>query len=243
MNRIVVITGAAAGLGLSLAERFVRQGDTVYGVTKTKRHWKDVRKHISDTTQINLSQVDTTSEPIVRKFVSKVRKEAGRIDILINNSGYANRPTRLERETVEEFQRNLSANLIAPFLMCKYTLPIFKKQNAGWIINIASMAGKRAVPYLTAYSASKFGVLALTQSLVKENNGARFKCITVCPGGMNTKMRAKLFGKEDAERQQSSEFVADKILEMIDGKLIVESGGDVVIRHGRVTAINPLPAA
>ena len=127
--------------------------------------------------------------------------------------------------------------------MCKYTLPLLKEQKRGWIINIASMAGKRAVPSLGAYSVAKFGVTALTQSIAKENPSAGFRCITVCPGGMNTEMRAKLFGRKDAERQQSADFVADKILEILDGKIQVESGGDLVIRHGRITAINPLPEA
>ena len=60
---------------------------------------------------------------------------------------------------------------------------------------------------------------------------------------MNTQLRTKLFGREDAERQQSTDFVADKIMEIIEGKIVVQSGGDIVIRHGRVTAINPAPEA
>ena len=175
--------------------------------------------------------------------MSVVNHRAGRIDVLINNAGYGNKTSRLEKETLKEFQKNLSGNLVSTFLMCKYTVPLFQKQKSGWIVNISSMAGKRAVPLLGAYSASKFGVIALSQSIAKENLSSGFRCITVCPGGMNTAMRAKIFGKDDAARQQSPDFVADKILEILDGTLEVESGGDILIRHGKITAINPPPEA
>lgn len=241
MNRVVLITGAASGLGLSLAERFLRSGDTVFGITRTQKHWKAAKRRVGAPARFILKRADVTSERQVQKFVSVVRKIGGRIDLLIHCAGYAERLKRLEKQTLKEFQKHLSSNLISTFLLFKYTIPLFRKSKKGWIINIASYAGKRAVPFLGAYSASKFGVLALTQAVAKENPDSGFHAITVCPGGMNTTMRVKLFGRKDAERQQAPEFVADKILEIIEGKIGVESGGDVVIRHGQITAVNPLP--
>ena len=86
-------------------------------------------------------------------------------------------------------------------------------------------------------------MVALTQSLAKENESTDIQFITVCPGGINTEMRAKLFGAKDANRQQSPDFVASKIVDILRGKIKMASGDDIVIRHGRVTAINPLPGA
>jgi len=105
------------------------------------------------------------------------------------------------------------------------------------------MAGVRAVPLLTAYSASKFGVLALTQAIAKENEESNFKCITVSPGGMNTQMRSKLFGKKDASKQQPTDFVARKVIKIIEGEIPMKNGENIIIRHSRVTAIQPLPEA
>ncbi len=240
-HRIVVISGAATGLGLSLSKLFLAAGDTVYGVTLTKKHWPSAKKSLSAFSRFFLFQADLTKEFEVKRFLQSVKKRLGRIDALINNAGYTNKISRIEKETLKEFQKNLSSNLLSAFLMCKYAIPIFKKQQSGWIINISSMAGKRAVPLLGAYSASKFGVLALSQSIAKENLSAGFRCITVCPGGINTRMRVKLFGAEDAKRQQSPDFVAEKILEILDGTIKVESGGDILIRHSKITAINPPP--
>ena len=243
MSRVVLITGAASGLGLSLTERFLALGDTVYGITKSKRNWRRAQKKLGRPEKFRLMQADLSVESAAKKALARLHKRAGRIDVLINSAGYANRPTPLEKESLRELEQNLSDNLISVFLVLKYALPFFKKQKSGWILNIASMAGKRAVPGLAAYSASKFGVLALSQAIAKENPDGGFRCLTVCPGGMNTSMRVKLFGAEDAKRQQSTDFVADKILEIVRGEISVPHGGDIVIRHGKITAINEAPEA
>ncbi len=243
MNQVIVITGAATGLGLRLAERFVARGDLVYGLTRSERHWPQARNQIRETSRFQLERVDLCSEAQVKRFFAKLGRRRKRLDILINNAGYGGRLRELEKETLREFQRHLSSNLLSTFLVCKYALPLLKRRKGAWVLNIASYAGKRAVPSLGAYSASKFGVVALTQSFAKENLERRIRWVTVCPGGMNTPMREKLFGRDEAKRQQSPDFVADKILEIVEGKIKVESGGDIVIRHGRLTAVNPPPPA
>jgi NAD(P)-dependent dehydrogenase (short-subunit alcohol dehydrogenase family) len=86
-------------------------------------------------------------------------------------------------------------------------------------------------------------VLALSQAIAKENPDTGIKCITVCPGGMNTTMRRQLFGAEDAARQQTPEFMADMIAQVADEKIKVLSGGHIVIRHCKITGIFPPPAA
>jgi len=228
---------------LCLAERFVKEGCIVFGTSLTRKFWDLARKRIPDGKKFRLSLLDVTREASVKHFISQVRRASGKIDVLINCAGYASRLVPVEKETLYEFQKNISVNLIGPFLMCKYVLPVFRARKKGWIINVSSMAGKRAVPRLGAYSAGKFGVVALTQAIAKENSDTRLKCVTVCPGGMNTKMRVELFGRRDAEKQQTPEFVAEKIMEVIHGKIKMGSGDDIVIRHGKITAINPLPGA
>ena len=118
-----------------------------------------------------------------------------------------------------------------------------KKTPRALIMNISSMAGIRAVPRLVSYSAAKFGVLALSQAIAKENSETGLQCITVCPGGMNTEMRCELFGVEDAVRQQTPEFVADIIVQIAEGKISVLSGGHIIIRHSKITGVFPPPAA
>lgn len=240
MNRIVVITGTCGGLGTELVKKFVCAGDTVFGI--------DVRKikaacDGADPSKFKFLTGDLTSEKNVKTLLAGIKKKAGRIDILINSAGYCGPLTRVEDVSLKDFQKHMKANLLSAFLMCKYTIPAMLKQKQGLIMNVSSMAGTRAVPRLMAYSASKSGVLALSQCIAKENSEAGLKCVTVCPGGMNTSMRRELFGVEDAARQQTPEFMADIIFQIAEDKIMVLSGGHIVVRYGKIAGIFPPPAA
>lgn len=239
MNRVVIVTGASRGLGLALSQCFLEGGDRVVGISKTKRHWPNAYQTVLNDSNFSLQLVDLTKETAVSHFFQTFKKKYPRFDILINNAGYAGRLERVEDLPTEELQKNLTQNLFSVFFMCKYAVPILAKQKSGLIMNVSSMAGVRAVPKLFAYSASKFGVLALSQCLAKENEG--FKTITVCPGGMNTEMRASLFGKEDAERQQSPDYVASIMKQIADDEIKIESGGHIIIRHGKISGIFRAP--
>ena len=238
-----VITGASRGLGLALTQRFLAAGWRVFGISRTKQHWKAALRELPSAAKVSFHQADLTSEPRVKAFVRSLKVKTKQIDLLINNAGYGGKLLRTEEVSFAEYRKTVDGNLLLPFLMCKHFIPIFRKQKRGSIINISSMAGQRAVPRLPVYSAAKFGVLALSQAVAKENTDIDFKCLTVCPGGMNTEMRASLFGWEDAAKQQSTGFVADTIFDIYENKIEVESGGDIVIRHGKITAVHPSPAA
>lgn len=242
MNRTILITGASRGLGLALAKQFVASGDQVCGISRTKTAWENACKTIQSK-NLKLFQADLKSEKTVKTLIAKITKQAGAIDILINNAGYCGPLKRVEEISCAEFQKHLTQNLFTTFLMCKYAIPAMLRQRQSLLINISSMAGTRAVPRLMPYSVSKFGILALSQAIAKENAGTGLHCVTVCPGGMNTEMRRELFGVEDAARQQAPGFVANVICQIADKKINVLSGGHIIIRHSKITAICPPPEA
>src|SRR3989338_5001575 len=242
MNRkVVFITGASSGLGLSLSKKFVEEGWFVIGVSLTRKHWKNALSVVPGD-RFQLFQLNTTREAQVSQLIASIHRKFKPIDLVINNAGYGGRLSYVDQVSREELQKHIESNFYSTFFVCKYVIPVFKEQGRGLIINISSMAGKRAVPRLAPYSISKFGVVALSQCIAKENVKHHVKCITICPGGMNTRMRASLFGEEDAKKQQSAHFVAHQIFDCATGKIQVESGRDVVIRHGQVQ-VNPAPPA
>ena len=238
MNRIVVITGASRGLGLELAKKFIADGDKVFGISRTRKYWADAKKALPSG-GFKLFQADITKEKTVKAVLGRIKRTAKRIDILINNAGYCGPLAKVEDTSVKELEKNMTQNLVSSFLMCKFAIPFMKANGNSLIINISSMAGPRAVPRLFPYSAAKFGVLALSQAVAKETEGTGLKCITVCPGGINTKMRRDLFGAEDAAKQQGPDFVANVIDQVVNGKLEVLSGGHIIIRHGKISGIFP----
>lgn len=242
MDKVVVITGASRGLGLELATKFVASGDKVFGISRTQDHWASVKKAVPSS-NLKLLQADLTKEKDVKSVFAEIKKETGSIDLLINNAGYCGPLAKVEDISLDDLEAHLKQNLASAFLMCKYAIPVMKDRKDALIINVSSMAGTRAVPRLFPYSAAKFGVLALSQAIAKENDGTGLKCITVCPGGMNTQMRKDLFGAEDAAKQQSPDFVAQIIEQIIQGEIEVLSGGHIVIRHGKIAGVFPPPAA
>ena len=258
MERAAVITGASRGLGLALTRRFLEEGWRVFGISRTERHWKTALKALPSGEKVSFHRLDLTSELQVKRFARQILRgqamgyclspdkresKSTQIDLLINNAGYGGKLLRLENTPAAGYHKIMSGNLFSTFLMCKYFIPGFREQKKGMILNISSMAGQRAVPRVAVYSASKFGVIALSQAIAKENADTGLKCVTVCPGGMNTEMRAGLFGRKDALKQQTPEFVAGVIFDVYQDKIKVESGGDIVIRHGKITAIHPCPGA
>lgn len=238
--KVALVTGATSGLGLAVTRRLLAAGYAVHGVSRTQNAWDQARTSVGENKHFTLHQHDLSDEKAVKTLIANVITDHPHIDLLINSAGYAGPLVRTEAETLAEFEHTLRHNLTTTFLVCKYALPSICSSH-GTIVNVASMAGVRAVPRLAAYSASKFGVLALSQAIAKENEQV-MRCFTVCPGGINTPMRERLFGTEDAERQQSADYVADVMMQAVTGTLAVDSGGDIIVRHGQITAIRPVPA-
>ncbi len=241
-NKVVVITGGGRGLGKELALILAKEGGKVIICSRHKNDLSKVCNEITDQGgACEYFAVDVTNKFQVEKFIKQIVKRHKRIDILINNAGYVDKWQHVENITEDEFENNFKINVYSIFYFLKRVVPIMRKQNEGSIINVSSMSGKRGIPNLAAYSASKFAVVGLAQSVAKELEGTGVYCITVCPGGMNTQMRAKIFDVDEASKQQDPKFVANVIKDIIIGKVKVPSAGDIVIRYGEITSINEAP--
>lgn len=234
-RKTAVVTGASRGLGLELSKRLIENGWTVFGVSRTTEHWSAARKKIVSK-NFHLIVSDVASANSVAGLFYAVKKITPKIDLLVNSAAYGGKLERIEETSPEEFEAHLRGNLLSVFLMCRAALPFLKKSKSAFVMNVSSMAGVRAVPRIAGYSASKFGVLALTEALAKENP-EWLKVVTVCPGGMNTKMRSDLFGKADALRQQTPGFVADKMMQVLTGEIPLVTASHIVIRHSHITQI------
>ena len=186
MSQTAIITGAGTGIGAGIAIAFANAG---MNLVLAGRRTKPLRETAAQcgNAKIQIIATDVTNRNDVRSLAEKTVKAFGRIDILINNAGINTNKRNLSDISDEDWERVININLTGAFNTFRAVLPQMKMQNDGVIINIASMAGKRAGTVGgTAYSASKFGMASLNQSINAEfrDNGIRACCIF--PGEVDT---------------------------------------------------------
>jgi NAD(P)-dependent dehydrogenase (short-subunit alcohol dehydrogenase family) len=240
MGKVVLLTGVSGTLGALLCGQLIDGGYIVYGISRSS-NWSEVKAKTNNSNQLHLHNLDVTDEAAVNKLVDLIISEQGKLDILINNAAHLHERVRFEETSNEEYDLNFDINVRGVFNTCKVAIPHMINDGESVILNMSSMAGVRSVPGLGIYSATKFAVSGMTQAMAKENYDNNIKCFTVSPGGMNTSMRAKAFGAEDAKKQQAPEKVSDIIYKLITGETPIKSGSDVAVRFESIIGITKSP--
>ncbi len=225
-NKVVVITGSSKGLGRALAEIFIKEGSQVILNSPAKKELEKVSKEIGGTP----FTADITDKKEVQKLADFAVKKFSRIDIWINNAGIQIAPSPLEEINVEKAQRLFDINFFGYFYGCQTALRFMKKQKNGTIININSTAGLEGKPQISAYSASKFAIKGLTESVREESKGSEIKILGVFPGGMKTEIYKEKY-PVDIDKYMETEYVAQKVIENLKKKKPEE---ELIIRRPSV---------
>jgi 2-dehydro-3-deoxy-L-rhamnonate dehydrogenase (NAD+) len=165
-GQTAIVTGAATGIGQAIAIRLADAGATVAVADINVAEARLVAASLpnkSFAVEVNVAAADS-----VRRGVSLVLEQTGRIDVLVNNAGIAGPAAFVWEQTDEDWERNIAINLTGVFNFCRAVVPHMRSRSYGRIVNIASIAGKEGNPRMSPYSATKAGVIALTKSLGKE---------------------------------------------------------------------------
>ena len=189
-NRIAVITGGAAGIGLAIAQRLVASGARVSLWDRDEKLLAESAKALGAKT--HTARVDVSDETDVKLAFDETVRELGRVDVLVCSAGITGPNLATWDYPVADWKQVLDINLTGVFLCNKTVIPHMRKNDYGRIVNIASIAGKEGNPNASAYSASKAGVISLTKSLGKEvaKTGIRVNCVT--PAAVKTGMFAQM---------------------------------------------------
>lgn len=180
MKKIVLITGASSGIGMSVARRLLDAGAVVYAAARRTEMMEPLRE-----AGANIIKMDLTDESSVSEAVDAVIGEQGRIDVLINNAGYGYFGA-IETVSLEEARRQFDVNVFGLARLCQLVLPYMRENHSGRIINVASMAGHFCEPRGGWYHATKYAVVALGDCMRMEVKPFGIKVITIEPGAIDT---------------------------------------------------------
>ncbi|HEY5649736.1 MAG TPA: SDR family NAD(P)-dependent oxidoreductase [Nitrospiria bacterium] len=187
-GRVAVVTGGGSGIGLDVARTLAEEGVhvTICGRKKGKLE-SAVRKFKKLPGEVRSVVADVSRPADVRRLMAGVIRRHRRVDVLVNNAGIYKRGN-LDSISLADWDEIINVNLRGAFLCTRAVLPVMKKRRSGYVINISSLAGKMGMEGGGAYSASKFGLNGMTESLAEEGERFNIRATSICPGYVATPM-------------------------------------------------------
>lgn len=243
LGRVVLVTGAARGLGRAAAARFLERGAAVAVNVRDLERARSVVEQLGERSFAVPGDIAAPGAP--EDLVARTLDRFGRLDALVNNAALP-LTTRFEKITADEWRRAVEVNLTAPFLLIQAVVPAMKAQHYGRIVNISSTAGRMVSTLGGAhYTATKTGLLGLTRAAAKELGVYGITVNAVCPGMIDTELTRESASSELLERLARSfpvprlgtaEEVADTICfaaseaaGYITGAVFDINGGDLMM--------------
>jgi 3-oxoacyl-[acyl-carrier protein] reductase len=201
MSGIAIVTGGSRGIGRGIAEALLAEGWKVWICSRSQGS-VDGAQH---------RPVDVRDQGQVEGFVKEVLEAEGRIDCLVNNAGLG-RFGPVDEISGDQFREVIETNLNGCFYFIRAVAPAMKKQGAGWIINIASLAGKNPFAGGSAYNASKFGLLGMSEAAMLDLRPHGIRVASIMPGSVATEFGG---GHGEASWKLQPADIASMVLHLI----------------------------
>jgi NAD(P)-dependent dehydrogenase (short-subunit alcohol dehydrogenase family) len=188
-QQVVLITGASRGIGAACARLLAQRGHRVFG-TSRQAGAPPPSPSVPGPGSLEMLQMDVDDDDSVRAGVRSVVEQAGRLDVAVNNAGIGIVGS-VEDTSEEEARAQFETNLLGVWRVCRAALPLMRQQGSGLIVNIGSIGGLAGIPFQAAYSAGKFGLEGLTESLRMEVRPFGIRVVIVEPGNIDTDATAR----------------------------------------------------
>jgi len=208
IKKVVLITGASSGMGKAAAQLLVANGYNVYAAARRTEQMVDLQQ-----IGINIIYMDLSDDPSIKSGVNTIIEAEGIIDILINNAGFGLMGA-IEDVLLSRAKEQMEVNVFGLARLTQLVLPFMRRQKSGKIVNITSTSGKMATPLSGWYSASKFAVEALSDSLRLEVKPFGIDVIIIEPGGVKSEWGdIAMQSLEDVSGSTAYSKMAKKIIE------------------------------
>jgi meso-butanediol dehydrogenase/(S,S)-butanediol dehydrogenase/diacetyl reductase len=178
-GKVAIVTGGGSGIGAAISSKLVNNGATVVVAQRSACKLPNVSLVTADLSD------SRNCEQVIKQTIDRF----DRLDVLVNNAGMMLERS-VEEMSLEDWQKTISLNLTAPFLLIKFALP-YLRSSGGNIVNIGSIEGLGSNPKHGAYCASKAGLHGLTRSVAVDHGGDGIRCNTVAPGWIDTNLNNK----------------------------------------------------
>jgi len=236
----VLITGCSSGIGRATAEYFNEEGWQVYATSRDSEDVADLAEAGCET-----AELDVTNAREIERVRDRLREEAGGLDCLVNNAGYAQWGP-LEDVPTDVLHDQFDVNVYGPHRLIRAVLPGMREQGEGTIVNVSSVSGRISTPGNGAYNASKFALEAMSDALRSEVAGFGVDVVLVEPGPVETRFQQRGQESLDAtDRRREYEWVYDffEDLETVEASSFVEVSPEDVARtiHDAASVSDPDP--
>lgn len=191
-KKVAIVTGSSSGIGFETSLLLARNDFYTYVTMRNIDKFKAITNlKQKEKLSLEVLQLDVTSDESVKEAIQKITNEQERIDVLVNNAGYA-LVGPFEELSIEEFKEQFETNVFGVIRVIQAVLPIMRRQRCGTIVNISSIAGKIGFPLTSAYASSKFALEGLSESIAYEIEQFGIKVILIEPGVIKTNFNNNL---------------------------------------------------
>ena len=217
-GKVAIVTGASRGIGRAISLALAKEAATIVLAARAMDKLKQTAEQVTAVGgKAEIVPTELTEEQSIKNLVKVTGERFARLDILVNNAGITH-SAKLEETSTEDWDRCHQVNARAPFILCREALPLLKKAQAAYIINIASVVGVKGYPLQSAYTASKHTLRGMTISLAEELRGSNIRVHLLCPGGVDTDLVQQV--RPDIKKQDlmQPEEIAELVLYLVTHK-------------------------
>ena len=220
-DRRALVTGGAQGIGLAITQALVAHGAQVHICGTNAAALKEAQQSLPG---IGISVADITKETQIAAMFTDIEQQLGGLDILVNNAGIAGPTAAIEDITLADWNQCLDVNLTGTFLCTRSAVPGMKQRRHGSIINIGSVASRLAFPRRSPYSATKYGVIGLTETWATELGPHQIRVNAVLPGIVDGPRQDRVLSASAEAAGVTVDTMRERVLQRVSLRRMVSAG-------------------